>query len=146
MAVSTILPSLMELNLPNPHHPIRPRPENLPFPTARRTLAQPKHNIYAPAHRILDRDISQRFLDAPDVYVCVERARCAVERVGGPGEGADAGGVEGPAGSYRLLHVVEVKGTAVRSRKREGEEKEERTLCSLASKRTIFPLDWGRGE
>ena len=65
-------------------------------------VGQPQHGVDAPRHRILDRYVLQGLLDAPDVYVRIERTRGAVSRVRGPAQRVYACGMEGPAGGDRL--------------------------------------------
>ena len=78
----------MERHLPQMDTPIRAR--------ARKTALaiHPDDRIHASRARVLDRDVLQRLLHAPDVDVRVERARRAVLPVRGPRERVDPRGVE----------------------------------------------------
>ena len=86
----------MERHLPQINTPIRA--------CARQTALaiHPDDRVHTARARVLNRDVLQRLLHAPDVYVCIERAGDAVLRVGGPGDRVDARGVVGPAASYHL--------------------------------------------
>lgn len=92
----------MELHLPHSDGRVRTRPSQPP-------LSDPEDSIDASRNGLHDRDFLHGFPDAPHVYVGVQRAGSAVQRVRGPAQRVDARGVEGPAGGDHLAlrHVVE---------------------------------------
>ena len=92
----------MERHLPHSDGRVRTSPRQPP-------LGDPEDAIDAARNSVHNRDFPRDFPDAPHVYVCIERPGSAVQRVRGPAECVDAGGVEGPAGGDHLAlrHVVQ---------------------------------------
>jgi hypothetical protein len=72
-------------------------------------VGHPEHGIDASRDSALDRYILHRLLDAPYIYMCVQRARSAVERVSGPAQRVHARRVERPTSGdqFALWHVVQ---------------------------------------
>ena len=91
----------VECNLPDPNTHIRTSTSQPPrlLPTS---IFEPEYSIDPTHTGIFDTDVPPDILDAPDVYVCIERAGSTVPVVGGPREGIDSGGMMGPAVCDRL--------------------------------------------
>ncbi len=78
----------MERHLPHSDGRVRTRPGQPPL------IRDPENGIDAPRHGIRDRDFLRGLPDAPYVYVRVQRAGSAVQRVRGPAQRIHAGRVE----------------------------------------------------
>ena len=65
----------MELDLPHLDRCVYAHPRQ---PAAAAASGQPENRIDTPGHRVLDRYVLEGFLDAPDVYVRIERTRGAM--------------------------------------------------------------------
>ena len=85
----------MESNVPGP---------NTSICTSTRKLlrTEPKDRVDAIWCGVLDSNIADRLVYAPDVYVRIERTRRAVLAIGSPCEGVDACTMEGPTTSDDL--------------------------------------------
>ena len=68
----------MELDLPHLDPCVHAHPRQPATAAALVAGGQPKDGIDAASHRVLDRYVLDRLLDAPDVYVRIERAGRAV--------------------------------------------------------------------
>ena len=93
----TLQPLRMERDIPGPDDPICACTSQ-PLLTI-----NPKHNVYTSCGSVLDRNIAQRELDAPDVDVSVECARSHVLAVSGPREREDTTAMERPAACNELF-------------------------------------------
>ena len=70
----------MELDLPHLDCCVHPHPRQPPAAAALVAASgrQPEDGIDAPGHCVLDRYVLEGLLDAPDVYVRIERTRGAM--------------------------------------------------------------------
>ena len=91
----------VECNLPDPNTHIRTSTTQPPRLLST-SIFKPEYSIDPTHTGIFDTDVPPDILDAPDVYVCIERAGSTVPVVRGPREGVDSGGMMGPAVCDRL--------------------------------------------
>ena len=93
----------MKSNFPEPDRSIGSSRRQQP----RALLIIPYNSIGPTRDRILDTNILHRFSNAPDVDVGIKRRRGAMQRVGRPCDGVNAGRVERPSRGDQLTVDVD---------------------------------------